>query len=215
MKKPLSKQKHPARSPVQKRGMETKKKIIEAAAELFAEKGYHKTNALEIAAKAGVATGSFYAYFNNKKEVLIEIIRNFYTVTSEKVLNAYSVRIRENATDDYREGKKLVHSMIRALYDAHTVHPSLHRELLAMILLDSEIEQISREEDRKIVAAMILLFKEYRKYVRVRDTEAAAILLHKVGEEIIHHIKIMGSDIDGERLLGELEDMVCRYLLIS
>lgn len=215
MKKTVSEQKHPARTPVQKRGLETKKKIIEAAEKLFAEKGYHKTNALEIAAAAGVATGSFYAYFNNKKEVLIEIIRNFYTVTSEKVLNAYNIRVRDNATDNYREGKKLIRSMIRALYDAHTVNPSLHRELLAMILLDKDIEDISREEDRKVIAAMTLLFKQYKKYIRVKDPEAAAILLHRVGEEIIHHIKIMGSDIDGRRLLAELEDMLCSYLLLS
>lgn len=215
MKKTLSKQKHQARSPIQKRGMETKKRILEAAEDLFAKKGFHKTNALEIAARAGVATGSFYAYFNNKKEVLIEIIRNFYAATSEKVLNAYNIQVRDNTADNYREGKKLVHHMIRALYEAHTVNPSLHRELLAMILLDREIEEISREEDRKVIAAMTLLFKEHRKYTRVKDAEAAAILLHRIGEEIIHHIKIMGADIDGKRLLAELEDMVCRYLLVE
>ena len=211
----MLKQKHLARTPVQKRGMETRQKIIEAAEELFSKKGYLKTNALEIAAKAGVATGSIYAYFNNKKEVLIEIIRDFYARTSEKVLNAYNVKVQGDAADNYLEGKKLVHSMIRAHYDAHNVNPSLHREILAMILLDKEIEEISREEDRKVTAAMMFLFKDYRKYTRIKDAEAAAILLHRVGEEIIHHIKIMGSDIEGKRLLGELEDMICKYLLIS
>ncbi|MCE5211686.1 MAG: TetR/AcrR family transcriptional regulator [Deltaproteobacteria bacterium] len=211
----MAEQKHLARTPVQKRGVETKKKIIEAAEDLFAEKGYYKTNALEIAARAGVATGSFYAYFNNKKEVLIEIIRNFYAATSEKVLNAYNIQVRDNTTDNYREGKKLIHYMIRALYEAHTVKPSLHRELLAMALMDREIEDISREEDRKVIAAMTSLFNEYKKYIRVKDPEATAILLHRVGDEIIHHIRIRGADIDGKRLLAELEDMVCRYLLIS
>lgn len=215
MNKTVAEQKHLARTPVQKRGVETKKKIIEAAEDLFAEKGYYKTNALEIAARAGVATGSFYAYFNNKKEVLIEIIRNFYAATSEKVLNAYNIQVRDNTTDNYREGKKLIHYMIRALYEAHTVKPSLHRELLAMALMDREIEDISREEDRKVIAAMTSLFNEYKKYIRVKDPEATAILLHRVGDEIIHHIRIRGADIDGKRLLAELEDMVCRYLLIS
>lgn len=215
MNKTVAEQKHLARTPVQKRGVETKKKIIEAAEDLFAEKGYYKTNALEIAARAGVATGSFYAYFNNKKEVLIEIIRNFYAATTEKVLNAYNIQVRDNTTDNYREGKKLIHYMIRALYEAHTVKPSLHRELLAMALMDREIEDISREEDRKVIAAMTSLFNEYKKYIRVKDPEATAILLHRVGDEIIHHIRIRGADIDGKRLLAELEDMVCRYLLIS
>ncbi len=211
----VSEQKHKARIPVQKRGMETKKKIIEAAGVLFAEKGFHKTNALEIAARAGVATGSFYGYFNNKKEVLAEVIRNFYANASEKVLNVYGARVYDNTTDNYREGKNLVHFMIEALYAIHEINPALHRELIAMILLDKEIEDINREEERKVIASMTSLLKNYKEHVRIKDIEAAAVLLYRVSDEIIHRIRIMGSDIESERLLTELEDMVCRYLLVT
>lgn len=213
--KTILEQKHQARTPVQKRGIETKKKIIDAAEALFGEKGYHKTNALEIAARAGVATGSFYSYFNNKKEVLIEIIRNFYATTTEKVLNSYDVKIQDNATGNYLEGKKLIHNMIQALFDAHTISPSLHREFVAMVLLDKEIEAISREEDKKVISAMKFLFETLSEHTRVRDTEAASILLHRISEEIIHYTRIMGADIESGRLLAELEDMVCRYVLME
>ncbi len=211
----MSEQKHKARTPVQKRAMETKQKIIEAAEALFAEKGYHKTNALEIAARAGVATGSFYGYFNNKKEVLVEVIRNFYAHASEKVLNAYRAHVYDNNTDNYREGKALVHFMIQALHAAHDINPALHRELIAMVLLDREIEEINREEERKVIASMTSLLDNYRDHVRVKDIEAAALLLYRVSEEIIHRIRFMGSEIDGARILAELEEMVCRYLLIN
>ncbi len=210
----MSEQKHKARTPVQKRGIETKKKIIEAAEVLFSEKGYHKTNALEIAERAGVATGSFYGYFNNKKEVLIEVIRNFYADASEKVLNTYQARVRDNSADNYREGRNLVHFMIQALYAAHEINPALHREFMAMILLDKEIEDINREEERKVVITMTSLLNTYREHIRVKDIEAAALLLYRVSEEIIHRIRIMGTDIDNNRILAELEDMVCRYLLL-
>lgn len=198
---------------MQKRGIETRQKIIEAAEALFAEKGYHKTNALEIAARAGVATGSFYGYFNNKKEVLIEAIRNFYSNASEKVLNVYQAQVHENNTDNYREGKNLVHFMIQSLYATHDINPALHREFIAMVLLDKEIEDINREEERKVIVAMVSLLKAYRENTRVKDIEAAAELLYRVSEEIIHRIRIIGTDIESDRLLAELEDMVCRYLL--
>lgn len=213
--KTISEQKHQARTPVQKRGMETKKKIIDAAEALFGEKGYHKTNALEIAARAGVATGSFYSYFNNKKEVLIDIIRIFYADTTEKVLNSYDVKVQDDVTANYLEGKKLIHNMIKALYDAHTISPSLHREFIAMVMLDRDIEAISREEDKKVIAAIKFLFDSLSVHTRVKDTEAAAILLHRVSEEIVHYIRIMGTDIEGERLLSELEDMIIRYILLE
>ncbi|PKL38446.1 MAG: hypothetical protein CVV44_11205 [Spirochaetae bacterium HGW-Spirochaetae-1] len=209
----MSEQKNKARNPVQKRGIETKKKIIEAAEALFAEKGYHKTNALEIAARAEVATGSFYGYFNNKKEVLVEVIRNFYAHASEKVLNRYQAQVQGTTADNYREGKKLIHFMIEALYTAHEVNPALHRELLAMVLLDKEIEHINREEEQKVITAMTSLLNAYSGHVRVKDVEAAAFLLYRVSEEIIHRIRILGTDFDNRRLITELEDMICRYLL--
>ena len=78
--------KNKARIPVQKRSIETKEKIINAAWTLFAEKGYFKIRTHDLAQRAGVATGSFYGYFNNKKEVAIELIRSFYKEASEKAL---------------------------------------------------------------------------------------------------------------------------------
>jgi len=211
----VSEQKQKARTPVQKRGIQTKQKIIEAAEVLFAEKGYHKTNALEIAARAGVATGSFYGYFNNKKEVLIEVIRRFYANASEKVLNSYQAQVHDRRTDNYREGKNLVHLMIQAFYNSHDINPSLHREFIAIILLDKEIEEINREEERKVIASMIGVLRAYQVHVRVKDFEAAAELLFRVSDEIIHRIRIIGTDIEGGRLLAELEEMICRYLLVE
>jgi AcrR family transcriptional regulator len=211
----VSEQKHKARTPVQKRGIVTKNKIIEAAEALFSETGYHKTNALEIAARAGVATGSFYGYFNNKKEVLIELIRNFYANALEKVLNAYKAQLNDNKTDNYREGKNLVHFMIQALYDTHEINPALHREFIAMMLLDKEIEEINREEEQKVIKSMTSLLNTYRDHIRVKDVEAAAVMLYRIGDEIIHRIRIMGMEIDKERILAELEDMICRYLLVA
>jgi len=211
----VSEQKYKARTPIQKRGIETKNKIIAAAEALFSEMGYHKTNALEIAARAGVATGSFYGYFNNKKEVLVELIRNFYANALEKVLTAYKAHMHDNKTDNYREGKNLVHFMIQALYDTHEINPALHREFLAIILLDKEIADINREEEQKVIASMTSLLNAYREHIRVKDVEAAAVMLYRVGDEIIHRIRIMGTEIDKERILAELEDMICRYLLVS
>ena len=211
----MSVQKNKARTPVQNRARETRKKIIDAAEALFAEKGYHRTNALEIAARAGVATGSFYGYFNNKKELLVEIVRNFYATSTEKVLNSYKIQVQDNTTANYQEGKKLIHSMIKALYDSHTINPSLHREFMAMVLLDREIEDINREEEQKIIVAMTSLLNAYRVHVRAKDIEAAAILLYRISEEIIHRIRFMEEDFEGDRLLAELEDMVTRYLLVE
>lgn len=62
------------REPKQKRAIEKKESLINAAFELFNEKGFYNTNSKEIAKKAGVSTGLFYNYFNDKSDIYLEIL---------------------------------------------------------------------------------------------------------------------------------------------
>jgi AcrR family transcriptional regulator len=48
---------------------ERQAQILEAALELFAEKGLHDTKVSEIAARAGVSQGTVYWYFDSKEEL--------------------------------------------------------------------------------------------------------------------------------------------------
>ncbi len=51
-----------------------KQQIMEAAAKLFAEKGFHRTTTHDIANAADVSEGTLYNYFENKDELLIGIM---------------------------------------------------------------------------------------------------------------------------------------------
>lgn len=75
------------RKPVQKRSIEKKQKILEAGFKLFCEKGYYKTNTIEIAKCAGVSTGAVYSYFKDK--------RHIYIAAFEEYLNTLSTRLFE------------------------------------------------------------------------------------------------------------------------
>jgi AcrR family transcriptional regulator len=43
--------------------------LLNAAAEEFGEKGFHDAAISQITARAGVATGSFYVYFDSKEAI--------------------------------------------------------------------------------------------------------------------------------------------------
>ena len=51
--------------------------LIAAARERFAARGYHDTTVDDITRAAGVAKGTFYLYFAEKREVYHEVIRGF------------------------------------------------------------------------------------------------------------------------------------------
>ena len=48
--------------------------ILQAAREIFAQDGFAGSRISDIVAKAGASNGSFYRYFNNKHEVLVELM---------------------------------------------------------------------------------------------------------------------------------------------
>ena len=50
--------------PKTKRGRETLNRIVSAAAQEFYEKGYHSASINDITRRAGVASGTFYVYFD-------------------------------------------------------------------------------------------------------------------------------------------------------
>lgn len=52
--------------PKTKRGRETLNRILSAAAQVFYEKGYHNSSINDITSLAGVASGTFYVYFDGK-----------------------------------------------------------------------------------------------------------------------------------------------------
>ncbi|MEM9513949.1 MAG: TetR/AcrR family transcriptional regulator [Actinomycetota bacterium] len=56
-------------------GLERKQQLLDAAAELFADRGYGATRVIDICAAAGVAKGLFYWYFPTKADLFAELVR--------------------------------------------------------------------------------------------------------------------------------------------
>lgn len=58
------------RKPQQQRALESRDRILDAAAQLFAERGVANTSTNRIAAHAGTSIGSLYRYFADKDEIV-------------------------------------------------------------------------------------------------------------------------------------------------
>jgi len=68
----------PAEEPKTARGRATRRKILRAAEQCFAECGYSQASVAEIVRRGGVAQGTFYQYFDSKEEIFVELIRALY-----------------------------------------------------------------------------------------------------------------------------------------
>src|SRR5207302_3734417 len=60
--------------------------VLRHAKRIFARKGYHRTNIADIISHARIARGTFYLYFQNKKDLFEELL--------EQVLRELAMRIQ-------------------------------------------------------------------------------------------------------------------------
>lgn len=65
-----------AKEPRTERGRRTLRKLLDAAAIEFGEKGFHDTSITGITTRAGTALGSFYTYFDSKDEIFRELVND-------------------------------------------------------------------------------------------------------------------------------------------
>jgi AcrR family transcriptional regulator len=70
---------------VTSRAEDTRRKIYEAAMELFREKGFEETTMRDIAGKAGVALGGAYYYFSSKDAIVLSFYREMQETSTPLV----------------------------------------------------------------------------------------------------------------------------------
>jgi AcrR family transcriptional regulator len=104
--------------PLSRRGLDTRRRLLDAAEKCFSELGYHDASIVKITEAAGVAQGTFYLYFASKKDVFDELVLDL----NSRVRHYVNERAQKGAT---RVEQELLG--FRAYFDFTAEHPALYR----------------------------------------------------------------------------------------
>jgi AcrR family transcriptional regulator len=129
-----------------KRGtpVETRGRIVMAAARVFEERGFHGTDTNELAREAGYSPGTFYKHFDDKRGV-------FLAVYDEWVAREWAdVRKRWAGGGTRRE---LAERVVDAVIEHHRAWPGFRASLRALVATDPVIRKHHREARKKQVSA--------------------------------------------------------------
>jgi AcrR family transcriptional regulator len=141
------------RIPTQKRSIEKKDKIVEKGFELMCENGYFNTSTNDIAKYAGVSTGIIYQYFNDKKEIFIEGVKNYSDTIMFPILD-----ILKNNNLKFDNLDTLLDKLLDSFINKHTLSKKAHEEMMALSHLDEDIAQIFHDKEmvttKKIVEVL-------------------------------------------------------------
>lgn len=74
-----------SKAPRTERGKRTLRKLLDAAAAEFGERGYHEASISGITQRAGAALGTFYTYFDSKEQVFRALVDDMGRLTRQHI----------------------------------------------------------------------------------------------------------------------------------
>lgn len=172
------------RIPTQKRSIEKRNKIIEKGFKLMCEKGYYNTNTTEIAKYADVSTGIIYQYFNDKKDIFLEGVKNYSNSILYPMIN-----ILEEKSMDINNLDKIIEDVINKFITKHTISKKAHEELMAMSHLDEDISNIFKESEIEMTEKIVSLLKENNIILENEEEKVHIIIgiVDNLCHEIVYH----------------------------
>jgi len=192
------------RIPRQKRSMERKVRIKEAARELFAAKGINGTSSNEIAKHAGVSIGTFYSYYGNKRDLFLEILREHLKTFITDIYPPqpdYSIDLRDN-----------IRELILKAFSVFDQHPSFHKEALVLKFSDPDVKQLFDEVEREQMDIISTIVGPYCRNRDPKDLREVSKVMHSAVENIAHSVKFLDSRLNKKRLIDELTEMIFHYV---
>ncbi len=127
--------------------------LVSAAREVFAQKGYHATTVDDITRAAGVAKGTFYLYFQEKREVYYEVVRSFLQMIKD---------IGRSVGEGTRAGTDFLSRLEHAAF-----------ELMKIFVANHELVKLAYRESMGLDRELETLIRGF--YREIADVEAANI----------------------------------------
>jgi AcrR family transcriptional regulator len=157
--------------PLPKAEVETRTRILQAALKLFARQGYDGTTTRDLAEKAGVAEGTLFRHFTNKKAILIEVATEGWVEILTDLLTELSEMGSYKAIAQVMRRRMLsLHQnadLLKVCFMEAQFHPDLREKIqsdviakmtdVAEAFFQTAMDQgIYRRQDPKLVARVFL-----------------------------------------------------------
>jgi AcrR family transcriptional regulator len=190
----------------QKRAHRTFESLVEAAAEVFADRGFDGTQTPDIAARAKVSVGTFYRYFSDKREAFLEVLRRSLAKAHEAVM---AELVPERFVGAGR--RKTIEQAIQILLD-NIVTPGLQKAFLEMSLRDPAVAALRLTFDSEARERLAQLIEAICPREVVPDPVATAYIVQTaVVECAVSMSGVRGvPPVEQERAFASLADMVYR-----
>lgn len=197
------------RTPQQARSRRTREEILQAAVACFEARGYDETTTAAIARKAGIAVGTLYGYFHDKRAILLELLDG-----TTKTIGDYVVQNLDPELWREADPRESVRKLIDALFHTRTINPGMQRILWERYFKDDQFRDAVEAISQRVRDALVVLFESLRAdgRLRVADLPIAAFLVHAAIEWTASRLMLGGVEAEIDPAVAAASDMVSRFL---
>lgn len=184
---------------------ERRQQILLAAREVFAKRGYHQATIDDVVAQAGVARGTFYLYFEDKRAVFSDLIDRF----SAKLTMAIVSIVTE---DPERPVAEQIHQNVRAIIACCLADRTLTRILFTdAVGIDSDFDRKLGTFYDTLVQLLTESLKEGQRLGIVGDGEPRVLAYLSIGalKELLYQAVTLGL---AEESADVLTSHICSFL---
>lgn len=138
-----------ASQPRQRRSLDNRTRLTDAALKLFGRKGYEKTSINDIAAEANLAVGGFYLHFRSKRQLLLVLMDDLLQALAE-------IDLRPGSVDDPQTA---IRDLLSRAFARDLTFLGAYRAWQEAILSDAEIARKQREINEWTTARVLRTFR--------------------------------------------------------
>jgi AcrR family transcriptional regulator len=156
------------------KGARTRRRLLEAAEQVFADLGYHDASIVKITEAAGVSQGTFYLYFSGKQEIFDVLVEDLNT----RIRHAMSEASGKGTTR--LEAERLG---FEAFFRFTAEHPALYRVIRQAEFVSPRMLRLHYDRLAEGYVAGLRRASEQGE-ISIGDPEITAWALMAVGEMI-------------------------------
>lgn len=188
----------------QQRTIESRRKLLDAAYNLFVQKGYYNTNTKEIARYAGISIGNFYNYYQDKGEIYCALLERYTADSCNAMQELVDHLITLESRIDYKD---FLVSYLRQLLERAADTNKFFEDSLVIAKENTLVQSIISKAEEIMIDTMETFFK--KRYPNRQDNyyiqaRMLYVITDQVSKDILRIVDTAQKDEYIQILAGEI-----------
>ena len=175
-----------------KKESDTKRKILDAAIDLFANRGYHESSMRDIASVVGIKAASLYSHFKSKESILTAILAEYKTeFTKLRISDSRLAEIVETYTPEtiLIEGFKTIRKGVSGPRTEKIMRLLFNEMFKNPIVAEFGLDGLRRENLRELSRTFVRMQK--RRAIKLVDPEFISLLYNALVNNYFQELFIL------------------------